>query len=137
MKLEPIFILCGWSIIISSILLQALYVGPMLSWLHWILLLLASILSGIVLVDLRIIVLGYFPVLALSLLITFFCLAGLPVITGAVLFDVFTDILSVSIVLVMQSTFPGVWIMCLLAGIFGGGIGERLRTLAPLSKSRV
>ena len=114
----------------ASIMLQALYVSPMLGWLHWVLLAFASFFSGVVLVDLKTIVLGYFPVLALSLLIVLFFLAGLPVITGGILLGVFMDTLSVSAILVVRSTFPGVWIMCLLAGVFGGGVGERLHLTA-------
>lgn len=133
MKLNLLLIPCGWTILISSIILQALYISPMLMWFHWLLLLLASILSGILLVDLKRIVLSYFVVVALSLFVIIFCLALLPVIAGKVLLETVVDtLLGSAMVMVVRSTFPGVWIMCLLGGILGGGIGERLRVTAAV-----
>jgi len=133
LKPKIIFILCGWTILTSSIILQSLYTSPTLSWFHWLLLLLASIFSGILLTDLKTVVLGYFVVIALSLFFIIFCLSILPVITGKVLFAAALDtLLGSAIVMVIRSTFPGVWIMCLLGGILGGGVGERLRVTASV-----
>jgi hypothetical protein len=32
--------------------------------------------------------------------------------------------------MIFRSTFPGVWVLCLLAGMLGGGIGERIEPFA-------
>jgi len=126
MRKKTITILAAWATIISSIILQALYSSPMLIWFHYLSLFLISTLSGILIADLKEIILGYFIVVLLSVLIIIFCLAILPGITGKILLDPsLADLLVQSaIVLVMRSTFPSVWILCLLAVILGSAIAE-------------
>jgi len=124
MRKKTITILAAWAAIISSIILQALYSSPMLTWFHYLSLFLISTLSGILIADLKEIILGYFIVVLLSVLIIICCLAILPSITGKVLPSLVDLLVQSAIVLVMRSTFPSVWILCLLAVILGSAIAE-------------
>jgi len=135
MNIRTVPVACAWSFIISSIILQVLYVTPEISWPHYILFALGSIVCGIVIVDLEDVILGYFIVLPLSLFTSAFFLGILPSITGKVQSGFLTSDLLVSsaFTMIMKSTFPGVWIVCLLTGILGSGIGERIE---PISEAK-
>ena len=128
MKARAILVAFGWSFIISSIILQVLYVTPALSWPHYVLLVLASLMCGMLIVDLGDIILSYFMVLLFSFSTTVFFLGVLPSIAGTLQSGFMTSdlIISVSMLMIAKSTFPGVWVLCLLAGMLGGGIGERI-----------
>lgn len=128
MKLRGILVSVGWSVMISSIILQVLYVTPALDWREYVLLVLASLLSGALIVDLGDVILGYFLVLLFSFSIMTFTIGVLPSVTGAVQSGFMASDLLVSngLLTIVKATFPGVWVVCLLAGIVGGGIGERL-----------
>lgn len=134
MRKKTIIILATWATMISSIILQTLYSSPTLTWFQYLFLFLISTLSGILIADLKEIVLGYFIVVILSLFMMTFCLAMLPSITGKVLPDPsLADLLiQTAIVMVVRATFPSVWICCLLAVILGSAIAEYFKiTDAP------
>lgn len=121
-----IIILSGWAVTISSIVLQALYLSPLLTWFHYLSIFLASVLCGAMILDLKDIILGYLVVIPLSFFIMIFCLAALPGLTGKTLLTKSSLDLSVqyALVIVVRSTFPAVWIECLMAAILGGAIAE-------------
>jgi hypothetical protein len=129
MKTKTIAILTGWAFIISSIILQSLYISPLLLWFHYILLFITSLLCGMIIVDLKDIILGYFFVIPISLLTMIFCLAVLPEITGKILLTSLSlDMLIQSaVIIILRSTFPSVWILCLIAAILGAALGEKLK----------
>ena len=128
MRARTILVAFGWSFIISSIILQALYVTPTLSWAYYVLLVLASVMCGMLIVDLGDIIMSYFMVLLFSFSTATFFLGVLPSVAGALQSGFMTSDLVVSSAMLMiaKSTFPGVWVLCLLAGMLGGGIGERI-----------
>ncbi|MCJ7719515.1 hypothetical protein MUO69_06260 [Candidatus Bathyarchaeota archaeon] len=135
MKIQTILVAVAWSFIISSIVLQVLYVTPGLSWPYIVLLMLGSFLSGILIVDLKDVILSYFFVLPSSLFTMTFVLGILPSITGKLQTGFMTSdlVISSAFTLVMKNTFPIVWVLCLLAGVIGGGVGERIEPLAELT----
>jgi len=126
MKTRTIMVTFAWSLVISSIILQVLYVTPDISWPHYVLFALASTLCGVMIVDLGDLILSYFVVLPMSFFLTTFFLGILPSITGKLQTRFLASDLLVSYALTMiiKSTFPSVWVICLLAGILGSGIGE-------------
>ncbi len=126
MKAKTVLVALGWSFLISSIILQVLYVTPAISAPFYVLLLLVSAMCGMLIADLQDIILSYFMVMLFSFFTTVFILGVLPSITGSLQSGVMglNLVLSSAIMMVMQSTFPGVWVLCLFAGVIGGGIGE-------------
>jgi hypothetical protein len=134
MRRRTVLVALGWSFLLSSIILQVLYVTPTISVPVYALLVLVSIMCGMLIVDLQDVVLSYFMVVLLSLLITVFMLGVMPSLTGS-LPSGFTGIdliMSSAVMMVATSTFPGVWVLCLLAGVLGGGIGEWIEPLAKV-----
>jgi hypothetical protein len=129
---RTIIVAFGWAFLISSIILQVLYVTPVMSWPHYILLVLVSTVCGMLIVDLQDVVLSYFLVLLFSFSLTTFFLGVLPSLTGALQSGFMASDLVVSsaIMMIIRSTFPSVWVLCLLAGVIGGGIGERIEPFA-------
>lgn len=130
MKPKSILIALGWTVTICSVILQVLYTssGPGLLWYHYAALFLVSMLAGIVIVDLKDVILGYFIVFPLSFATLIFVMGVLPgaagkLQSGTMALDV---IGGMAINMVMRITFPGVWVLCLLGGILGCGIGERI-----------
>jgi hypothetical protein len=128
MNARTVLVAAGWSFIISSVILQVLYVTPTISWSCYVILVLASVMCGILIVDLKDIILSYFLVLLFSFSVTTFMLGILPSVTGMLQSGFMTSdlIVSFAILMIVKSTFPGIWVFCLLAGILGGGIGETI-----------
>jgi len=85
-------------------------------------------MCGMLIVDLGDIIMSYFMVLLFSFSTATFFLGVLPSVAGALQSGFMTSDLVVSSAMLMiaKSTFPGVWVLCLLAGMLGGGIGERI-----------
>lgn len=135
MNTRTVLVAAGWSFLISSIVLQVLYVTPGLSWYHYVLLVLASLISGTLIVDLKDVVISYFMVVVLSFSTMTFFLGVLPSIAGKLQSGLLTSDLVVSsaLTMVMKITFPGVWVLCLLSGIIGGGIGERVEPFMEIA----
>jgi hypothetical protein len=131
-KAPPIILI--WAITASAIILQALYVQPLLTWHHYLFLFIASILPGILLADLKEIIIGYFIMCLLSLFIMTFSLAILPVISGKVppIPSLIDMLLQSALITIFRSTLPSVWILCLISAILGSAIAEYLKiTDAP------
>jgi hypothetical protein len=135
MNTRTLLIALGWSLAISSIILQVLYTSPSLEWYHYVLLLLVSMLSGAVIIDLRDIILSYIIVLPLSLGTMIFIMGILPALAGKLASgSMAIDLVAGMVInMIMRSTFPGVWVLCLIAGIVGGGIGERIEVIPDIS----
>jgi hypothetical protein len=131
MNIKTALISVAWAFTVSSIILIAFYENPSVPWAHNILILLTGILCGILIVDLKDVILGFFIVFPLSLLMTTFFLAVLPAVTGKLQsgFMAIDILASYAIGLVLKSTFPVTWILCLMSGIFGCAIGERIEPL--------
>lgn len=130
MKIKSLLIILGWTVSICSVILQMLYTssGTGLLWYHYIALFAISMLGGIAIVDLKDVILGYFIVFPLSFSLLIFIMGILPSFTGKLQSGTMAlDVIGgMTINLVMRTTFPGVWVLCLLAGILGCGIGERI-----------
>jgi len=128
MDTKAVLVAVAWAFIMSSIILQVLYVTPELSWPYITLLVLGSFVSGILIVDLKDVILSYFIVLPLSLFTMTFILGILPSITGKLQSGFLASdlVISYAFTLIIKSTFPAVWILCLLAGILGSGLGEKI-----------
>jgi hypothetical protein len=135
MNTRTLLIALCWALATSSIVLQALYTYPSLQWFHYVLLLLISVLSGAVIVDLRDIILSYIIVLPLSLALMIFIMGILPALAGKLASGSMAMELVAAMVInmIMRSTFPGVWVLCLIAGIIGGGIGEKIEAIPEIS----
>ena len=108
-----------------------LYVSPGLQWAHYVLLIFVSAVCGMLIVDLKDVILSYFLVMLFSFSMTTFVFGVLPSITGALRSGFMASDLVVSsaVMMIIKSTFPGVWVLCLLGGVIGGGIGERIEPL--------
>jgi len=137
MNLKTVVIGVGWTIAICSVVLQVLYTssGTALLWYHYVILFLISMLSGVAIVDLKDIILSYFIVFPLSLFMMIFIMGVLPGIagkiqSGSMALDLVTGM---AVNLVMRTTFPGVWVLCLLGSIVGCGIGEKIETVPDIS----
>jgi len=138
MKPKSILIALGWSVTICSVILQVIYTssGSGLLWYHYAALFLISMLGGIAIVDLKDVILGYFIVLPMSFATLIFVMGILPGVAGKLQSGTMAvDVIGgMAINLVMRMTFPSVWVLCLLGGILGCGIGERIERVPEIEK---
>lgn len=130
-RLKEFLVTVGWSINTASSVLQAIYQpryypGYPLAAFNVVFLFVMSVLAGMVLVDVEIVVFGYVGALSLSVLLMFVSLS-LPALLGEVIYAPLKDVLySGIVVLIFQTIFPGVIILCLMGGLLGSFFGERL-----------
>ncbi|MEM3054686.1 MAG: hypothetical protein QXM52_03140 [Candidatus Bathyarchaeia archaeon] len=110
----------------ASIILQNLYVHPLLDAVSLTLLLLASFYAGFVIEDLRRVVIGWVTALVLSALIMFFILS-LPLFLGrAWSFSLTQEFFAGIIVMIFRAVFPNVIVLSLLSAFLGAIISEKV-----------
>jgi hypothetical protein len=120
-----LMILC-WAVIMASIILQNLYVRPLLDNVGLTLLLLASFYAGFVIEDLRRVVIGWVAALVFSALIMFFVLS-LPLFLGrAWSFGLTQEFFAGIIVMIFRAVFPNVIVLSLLSASLGAIISEKI-----------
>jgi len=129
-----------WAFMLSSIMLPSLYrkvdyqlryglsTTPYSFWfsaLEFGMIMGVSVLAGLLLVDADKIVYGTFVTLILTVIIMF-CGLSLPAILGRGFEINRVALYSISIVKVFESVLLGPMLLCFLAAVFGGILGERL-----------
>lgn len=124
-NLWKIVVTVGWGVIVASLSLQALYIRPLLSALDIFLLFLASVAAGMVLVDVKAVVLSFVVALAIAISLMYFCLT-LPSTLG-IAGDLTEALQSGAVVMVFKGIFPTSVLAILFGGFFGSIIAERLR----------
>ena len=116
-------VMLGWALMLSAVVLSALYRGPSLDWLEWALLVAVCMFAGAVLVDLDVVVLGFFGAFLLSMVVGFLCLS-LPAFLGVLEHAAQREALfQWSIVLVVRTLVP----LPLMYGFAASMIGAFLR----------
>jgi hypothetical protein len=125
---EPrtIAVVIAWGVTEASIVLNAFLSGrQMLEWYDLLLLFSISVFAGVLLVDIKAIVLGIFESLFLSIILSYVCMI-LPVLVGDVAgFGQANVIYWVTIGFVFRAFFP-IGIMMFVAGGMLGGFAEGL-----------
>jgi len=125
-ELLDLAVIAGWAVAITSIIVNSLYVRPLLTWVDIVLLFVASAMSGMMLVDLESVVVGFVVAFALATVMTYIllCLPTILGISGAI-----GEVLSSgAVVMVFRSIFPVPFILILIGGFFGSFLGEKFRT---------
>jgi len=127
-----------WVVAVASVLLQNLYVRPTLDYVGVALVLLASFFAGIVIMDLKEVVLGWVAFLILLLVIAFSVLS-LPLLLRRVPHP---DLLSQQFysgifVVMLRATFPFLLLETLLASLLGAMFGARVLDYARIEKIKV
>lgn len=118
-------IVVSWSVLISSVLLYSVLMSPP-PILSYILLGLASFFAGVVLVDLDVIIVGCLITFALCVAMMFIALS-LPVFLGTLSHAVLSDLVyTQALRMIFYATFPISIILCLVTGILGGYVGEKV-----------
>jgi len=115
-----------WTTMFSAIVLNALYRDLVLNWFDWILLLAVCLFAGAVIVDIDVVVLGFFSAFLLSLLVIFLCLS-LPAMLGVLQHIAQREALyQWAVVLVARTLVPLPLMYCFAASLVGAFLRERL-----------
>jgi hypothetical protein len=118
-------VLC-WTVVLASILLQNLYVRPLLDSTGLVLVFLASFLAGFVIKDVRYAVISWFVALLMSILIVF-CVLSLPLFLGLVPhLTLGEELYAGIIVMIFRVVFPAVLMICFLACVLGAILSEKI-----------
>ena len=128
LKLEAkdVLVIISWGFLMAAIILQALYANASLAALDILLLFVVSVVAGMLLIDIKTILLGYTCSFSLSVLITFICLT-LPMTLGTFEYAAQSEALyRAAVFMIFTSFFPAPIILCLIGGFLGSAIGERL-----------
>jgi hypothetical protein len=116
-------VLC-WTVLLASILLQNLYVRPLLDITGLVLVFLASFFAGFVIKDVRYAVVSWFATLLMSMLIVF-CVLSLPLFLGLVPhLTLGQELYAGVIVMIFRMVFPAVLMICFVACILGAIFSE-------------
>ena len=118
---RSIAIVIAWSVINASIVLNAFLNGrQILAWFDFLFLFLISAFAGVLLADIKAIVLGVFESLFLCVLISYTFMI-LPVLFGnAVGFGQANAIYWLAIFMMFQAFFPTAMMMFVVGGMLGG-----------------
>ena len=128
LKLEAkdVLVVISWGFLMAAIILQALYANASLAALDILLLFVVSVVAGMLLIDIKTILLGYLCSFSLSVLITFICLT-LPVTLRIFEYAALNEALyRAAVFMIFTSVFPAPIILCLIGGFLGSAVGERL-----------
>ena len=120
MILRDILIAFGWSLILSSIILQALYTRPMLCEMDILLIFVASFLAGLMFRELATAVLCWFCSIFICVALMTLCL-NTPVFLGI---SRFAPLIEYSSILMI---FRGVFPLPLISSLFGCLVGNVVR----------
>lgn len=125
-RVKFLFMTLCWAVLMASIILQNLYVHPLLDSLGLALLLLASFYAGFVIEDLRRVVVGWVAALVFSALMMFLVLS-LPLFLGrAWSFGLTQEFFAGIIVMIFRAMFPNVIVLSLLLASLGAFISEKV-----------
>lgn len=117
-------VMLGWALMLSAVVLSALYRGPSLDWLEWALLIAVCMFAGAVLVDLDAVVLGFFGAFLLSMAVSFLCLS-LPALLGILEHAAQKEALfQWAVVLVVRTLVPLPLMYCFAASVIGAFLSE-------------
>jgi hypothetical protein len=115
-----------WAVVLASILLQNLYVRPLLDIVSLVLVFLASFFAGFVINDVRYAVISWLAALVMSTIITF-CVLSLPLFLGLVPhLTLGEELYAGIIVMIFRVIFPTVFMICFLACVLGAIISEKI-----------
>jgi len=128
----------GWAISIAAIVMQAFFsghaynvgalttYGPSMTSFDTMLLLGPSALAGLILVDAGLILLGCFAALGISTLLVFLCIIS-PNILGIIAHPLLQqELVRAALIFTFRSFVPVGIILCLVGGVLGGILGEKL-----------
>lgn len=116
----------GWAVMIASIVLQRIYTQPLLTWLDYVLLFIVNFSAGVVLLNARRVLIGWICATILGMFLMFLILS-MPAFLGWVRHAEFTEYLYFgSLVMIFKAMFPSAYIMCFIAAVFGGFVGEEV-----------
>lgn len=127
----------GWTILISFVILWALYnghsysfealttYGPSLMIDDLVLVFAVSVLAGLVLLDLESIMLGSLGALGLSAVIVYVCI-NLPSYLGIVSYPVLQQYLQIGAIVFIFRSFLLSAILSIIGALLGGLLGERI-----------
>jgi hypothetical protein len=121
-ELKDVVATAAWAVVISSVILPALYTRGSLVESDLILLFLGSVVAGLVLADLERLILSSVVAIALSLVIIYLCL-NLPAFLHLATAE--TALAESAIVMIFRSIFPIPLIAILFGGLLGSSLGER------------
>lgn len=119
-------VMLGWAIMLSAVVLSALYRGPSLDWLEWALLIAVCMFAGAILVDLDVVVLSFFGAFLLSMLVDFLCLS-LPAYLGVLEHAAQREALfQWAAILVVRTVVPLPLMYCFAVSLVGAFLREHL-----------
>lgn len=114
----------GWALMIASIVLQRLYIQPLLTELDYILLFFVNFFAGVLLSDAKKVLFGWIFATVISIFLMFLFLS-MPAFMGWVRHPGFSQYLYVgSIIMIFRAMFPSAFVACFLGAVFGGFAGE-------------
>jgi hypothetical protein len=114
----------GWAIMLSAVVLSALYRGPTLGWVEWALLFAVCLFAGAILVDLDVVVLSFFGAFLLSVLLDFLSLS-LPALLGVLEHAAQREALfQWTAVLVVRTVVPLPLMYCFAVSLVGAFLRE-------------
>jgi len=124
--LKTVTVTLGWAVILSNILLNAIYQGLPVN--IWILLSIfaVSVFAGLILVNIDRIVAAAIVSLILSILIMFFCLS-LPAILAKIEPGLEDLLYAGALGWIVKYIFPFPTLLCILGGLIGGMVGEWMK----------
>jgi len=131
-KLSPrtrdFLVVIGWALILSSIILQSLYIREFLTFMDLLALFFASVFAGVILVDAERILYGFVGVIVLCLLLVFLCLT-LPIALGKLQSaDLAQALYGATLIMIFRSMLATATpVVVLIGGLVGGALGEWMR----------
>jgi len=128
-KLRAVLITIGWTLITSTIILNALYqrIEEPMTLTEIALVFLVSVLTGMLLVDAEVVILSYVALLLLSIFTVYTSLT-FPASLGVIQYASLRAILMEGAIgIVIRVVLVYILIPCLMGVIIGGILGERLR----------
>lgn len=119
-------IIGGWSLILANLILDPIYQGLPLNIWNLLSIFLVSAFAGFILIDADRIVMAALATLLLSATIIFLCLS-LPALLGKIGASQLGGLLYAGALrLVVKYVFPFPIALCILGGLVGGMIGEKV-----------
>jgi hypothetical protein len=116
----------GWAVMIASIVLQRIYIQPLLTWLDYVLLFLVNFLAGVVILSAKRVLIGCIFATMLAMFLMFLILS-MPAFLGWVRHVESAEYLYFgSIVMIFKAMFPSAFVACFLGAVFGGLVGEEV-----------
>jgi hypothetical protein len=119
---EDVLVILGWSMIISSIVLQTVYETPLLTSSALFILFVLSVIAGATLIDAVKVIIGCAVSILLSVLFSFLCLIFPSFYLGSSLSQL---VYAEAIIMIFRVMVPTVPVVCFLGAVIGGYVGEK------------